>query len=73
MSTRGSRDQAALVLLLDDDPLDEDPFEDELPEDEPDEEAPDDEEDPESEEDEEDDDSLFAVTVEAPEERLSVR
>jgi hypothetical protein len=72
----GRQDQAALVLLLDDDPPDDAPpeDEDEPPEEEPfDEDEPDDE-DPESEEDDEEaDDSLLAGTVEVPEERLSVR
>ena len=74
----GRQDQAALLLLLDDDPFEdeppeEDPPEDESPDEEPFDEAPEDE-DPESDEDEEDAaDSLLAGTVEVPEERLSVR
>lgn len=76
--TSGRQDQAALLLLLDDDPFEDEPFEDEPPEDElpeedpPDEEPPEDE-DPESDEDEEEADSLLAGTVEVPDERLSVR
>lgn len=76
----GRQDQAALVLLLDDDPFEDEPPEEDPPEDEPpeeepfDDEAPEDE-DPESDEDDDDEeaDSLLAGTVEVPEERLSVR
>ncbi|TCM47638.1 hypothetical protein EV648_10428 [Kribbella sp. VKM Ac-2568] len=75
----GRRDQAALVLLLDDDPFEDEPPEDDPPEDDPleeepfDEDAPEDE-DPESDEDDEEEaDSLLAGTVDVPEERLSVR
>ncbi|TCN35245.1 hypothetical protein EV644_11637 [Kribbella orskensis] len=78
----GRQDQAALLLLLDDDPFEDDPFEDEPPEEDPPEDEPPEEpfdddppedEDPESDEDEEAADSLLAGTVEVPEERLSVR
>ena len=74
----GRQDQAALLLLFDDDPFEDEPPEEDPPEDEPPDEEPFDEapedEDPESDEDEEDEaDSLLAGTVEVPEERLSVR
>ena len=75
----GRQDQAALLLLLDDDPFEDEPPEDEppadeLPEEDPPDEEPPEDEDPESDEDDEEEaDSLLAGTVEVPEERLSVR
>jgi hypothetical protein len=70
----GRQDQAALDLLLDEDPFEDEPPEEDPPEDEPpEEEAPDDDPDSDEDDDEEEEDSLLAGTVEVPEERLSVR